>query len=162
MLHPFAHHCQHARNNSQHCCANNVGSCCVRLRMFTLDRGFIKRFGYKTHSVKLGGFSNGTTGMATRTTSKTEALKKWNKFSMCSTVSGPGGDSHMKGSRMLVGNFELNPFRGPIWPWPNLVLTPKSDHFKLWLHQSSKQNELKIFNFLNISSRATLEETFTG
>ena len=31
VLHPFAHHCQHARNNSQHCCANNVGSCCVRL-----------------------------------------------------------------------------------------------------------------------------------
>ena len=31
LLHPFAHHCQHARNNSQHCRANNVGSCCVRL-----------------------------------------------------------------------------------------------------------------------------------
>ena len=31
LLHPFAHHCQHARTNSQHCCANNVGSCCVRL-----------------------------------------------------------------------------------------------------------------------------------
>ena len=31
LLHPFPHHCQHARNNSQHCCANNVGSCCVRL-----------------------------------------------------------------------------------------------------------------------------------
>ena len=31
-LHPFAHHCQHARNNSQHCWRNNVGSCCVRLR----------------------------------------------------------------------------------------------------------------------------------
>ena len=31
LLHPFAHHCQHARNNSQHCCANNVGSCCVRV-----------------------------------------------------------------------------------------------------------------------------------
>ena len=22
--------------------------------------------------------------------------------------------------------------------WPNLFLTPKSDHFKLWLHESSK------------------------
>ena len=30
-LHPFAHHCQHARNNSQHCWRNNVGSCCARL-----------------------------------------------------------------------------------------------------------------------------------
>ena len=31
LLHPFAHNCQHARNNSQHCWPNNVGSCCVRL-----------------------------------------------------------------------------------------------------------------------------------
>ena len=31
LLHPFVHHCQHARNNSQHCWRNNVGSCCVRL-----------------------------------------------------------------------------------------------------------------------------------
>ena len=31
LLHPFAHHCQHARNNSQHCCTNNVGRCCARL-----------------------------------------------------------------------------------------------------------------------------------
>ena len=31
LLHPFAHHCQHARNNSQHCWHNNVGSCCTRL-----------------------------------------------------------------------------------------------------------------------------------
>ena len=29
LLHPFAHHCQHARNNFQHCWRNNVGSCCV-------------------------------------------------------------------------------------------------------------------------------------
>ena len=27
----FADHCQHARNNSQHCWRNNVGSCCVCL-----------------------------------------------------------------------------------------------------------------------------------
>ena len=27
---PFAHHCQHGCNNSQHCWRNNVGSCCVR------------------------------------------------------------------------------------------------------------------------------------
>ena len=31
LLHPFAHHCQHARNNSQHCWRNNVVSCCARL-----------------------------------------------------------------------------------------------------------------------------------
>ena len=31
LLHLFVHHCQHARNNSQHCCRNNVGSCCVLL-----------------------------------------------------------------------------------------------------------------------------------
>ena len=31
LLHPFADHCQHARNNSQHCWRNSVGSCCARL-----------------------------------------------------------------------------------------------------------------------------------
>ena len=31
LLHPFAHHCQHAPNNSQHCWRNNVRNCCVRL-----------------------------------------------------------------------------------------------------------------------------------
>ena len=31
LLHPFAHHCQHAPNNSQQCWRNNAGSCCVRL-----------------------------------------------------------------------------------------------------------------------------------
>ena len=31
LLHPFVHHCQHARNNSQHCWRNIVGSCCIRL-----------------------------------------------------------------------------------------------------------------------------------
>ena len=31
----------------------------------------------------------------------------------------PGGTPHMKGVGMLVGNFELNPFRRPIWVWPN-------------------------------------------
>ena len=36
LLHPFAHHCQHARSNSQHCWRNNVGSCCVRLRAVTV------------------------------------------------------------------------------------------------------------------------------
>ena len=31
LLHPFALHCQHARNLSQHCWRNIVGSCCFRL-----------------------------------------------------------------------------------------------------------------------------------
>ena len=31
--HPFAHNCQHGRNNSHHCWPNNVGSCCVRLHV---------------------------------------------------------------------------------------------------------------------------------
>ena len=31
LLCPFAHHCQHGRNNSQHSWRNNFGSCCVRL-----------------------------------------------------------------------------------------------------------------------------------
>ena len=29
----FVHHCQHGRNNSQHCWANNVGSCCLCLHV---------------------------------------------------------------------------------------------------------------------------------
>ena len=32
-LRPFAHHCEHGNNNSQHCCPNNAGSCCVRLHV---------------------------------------------------------------------------------------------------------------------------------
>ena len=34
LLHPFAHYCQHGRNNSQHCWRNNVGSCWQLLRPF--------------------------------------------------------------------------------------------------------------------------------
>ena len=37
----------------------------------------------------------------------------------------PGGDCHMKGAGMLVGNFELNPLKRPTWAWANLVLTLK-------------------------------------
>ena len=32
LLHPFAHHCKHGRNNSQHCWPNNVRSLHVALR----------------------------------------------------------------------------------------------------------------------------------
>ena len=33
LLRLFGHHCQQARNNSQHCWPDNVGSCCVRLHV---------------------------------------------------------------------------------------------------------------------------------
>ena len=42
----------------------------------------------------------------------------------------PGRTPHMKGVGLLVGNFELNPSRRPIWAWPKLFLTPKRDHVK--------------------------------
>ena len=37
LLHPFAHHCQHQRSNSQHCWGNNVGRCCVWLSYVQTD-----------------------------------------------------------------------------------------------------------------------------
>ena len=39
----FAHYCQHARNNSQHCWRNNVGSCCVRLHAALDMNAFVSR-----------------------------------------------------------------------------------------------------------------------
>ena len=33
LLHPFTHHCQHGRNNSQLCQPNNLRSCCLRLHV---------------------------------------------------------------------------------------------------------------------------------
>ena len=57
----------------------------------------------------------------------------------------------MKGVGMLVGNFELNPLRRPIWAWPKLSLTPKRDHVKTQT----------IYIYLYFS-RATLNETFTA
>ena len=33
LFRPFAHHCQHERNNFRHCWPNNVGSCCIRLHV---------------------------------------------------------------------------------------------------------------------------------
>ena len=33
LFRPFAHHCQHERNNFRHCWPNIVGSCCVRLHV---------------------------------------------------------------------------------------------------------------------------------
>ena len=40
LLHPLAHHCQHGRNDSQHCWRNSVGSC-FRLHL-TLLQNFRK------------------------------------------------------------------------------------------------------------------------
>ena len=55
----------------------------------------------------------------------------------------------MKGVGMLIGNFELNSQRRPIYAWPKLFLTPKRDHVKT--------QTIDIF-----STRATLNETFTA
>ena len=44
----------------------------------------------------------------------------------------------MKGSWMLVGNFELNLLRKPTWAWASLLLTPKRDKFQhSWLNKRS-------------------------
>ena len=52
LFHPFAHHCQHTRNNSQHCWRNNVGSCCIRLHaalsLFSSISGLEKFFQFQT------------------------------------------------------------------------------------------------------------------
>ena len=32
---------------------------------------------------------------------------------------------------MLVGNFEFNSSKRPIWAWPDLMQTPKRDQFKI-------------------------------
>ena len=39
----------------------------------------------------------------------------------------PGGTPHIKGVGMLIGKFELNPYKRPIWAWLKLFLTPKKD-----------------------------------
>ena len=58
---------------------------------------------------------------------------------------------HQKGVGMLVGNFELNPQRRPIWAWPKLFLTSKSLMLK---HRQ--------YIYFYIFSRVTLNETFTA
>ena len=58
---------------------------------------------------------------------------------------------------MLVGNFELNLQRRPIWAWLKLFLTPKRDHVKT--------QTIYIFRLLicfYIFSRATLNKNFTA
>ena len=50
----------------------------------------------------------------------------------------PGGDCHMKGSGVLVGNFELNLLGRPTWAWAILLLIPKRDKFQhSWLNKRS-------------------------
>ena len=44
LLHPFAHHCQHERNNSRHCWPSKVGTCCVSLHEALIAR---PRTGYE-------------------------------------------------------------------------------------------------------------------
>ena len=52
LFHPFAHHCQHTRNNSRHCWRNNVGSSCIRLHaalsLFSSISGLEKFFQFQT------------------------------------------------------------------------------------------------------------------
>ena len=40
---------------------------------------------------------------------------------------GGGGDSHMKQTGMLVGNFEFSPQKETIWAWLKVFVTPKGD-----------------------------------
>ena len=41
-------------------------------------------------------------------------------------------------------------------------LTPETDHFRLWLHESSKLKRFENISLFYISSRVTLKETFTA
>ena len=68
----------------------------------------------------------------------------------------PGGDSPMKGTRMLVENFELIPKRDQFRRGLSLCSSLKETS----LYESSKYNESKFFLFF-ISSRATLNDTLT-
>ena len=51
LLHLFAHRCQHARNKSQHCWRNNVGSCCVRSHATLESKGLY--FNAYVHTITL-------------------------------------------------------------------------------------------------------------
>ena len=80
-------------------------------------------------------------------------FSKKNSESFHRVITPGGGYSHMKGAGMLIGNFELNLLRRPIWAWPkpSFFLTPKGDHFQT-------QTNKKYSDF----SRVTLNETFTA
>ena len=57
----------------------------------------------------------------------------------------------MEGTGMLVGNFEFNPKKRPIWVWPNVMQTPKRVNI-------TNQNSFFFVSY----SRATLNETLTA
>ena len=57
----------------------------------------------------------------------------------------------MEGTGMLIGNFEFNPYKRPMWVWPNVMQTPKRVNIT---------NQISFF--FVISSRATLNETLTA
>ena len=55
------------------------------------------------------------------------------------------GEFHMKGSGMLVENFELNLLRRPTWAWACLLLTPKRDKSQYsWLNKDRCHFVLKL------------------
>ena len=56
---------------------------------------------------------------------------------------GGGGNSHIEQTGMLVGNFEFNPKRRPIWVWLKEILTPKRDRLKT--HKYDMQWVLMIY-----------------
>ena len=60
----------------------------------------------------------------------------------------PGGDSAYERGGDARRKFWIKPLRKTNLGVAQPFLTPKSDHFKLWLDESSKYNELKIYNFL--------------
>ena len=61
----------------------------------------------------------------------------------------PRGDSHIKKTGMLAGNFEFNPKRRPICAWLKLFVSPQR-------YQKYEKYNL----FFSISSCATLNESF--
>ena len=52
----------------------------------------------------------------------------------------------MKGVGMIVGNFELDPYRRPISAWPKLFLTPKRDHVFI-LHSCKTMDKDVVFKY---------------
>ena len=66
----------------------------------------------------------------------------------------------MKGAGILIGNFELNPSRRPIWVWPKLLLTPKRDHVIVELQRAKCASEAPwVRKIGNPSSRENLVMT---
>ena len=84
--------------------------------------------------------------MATRAASPDRVFAIFCDVSRCHAICIflTGGDSHMKGPGMLIGNFELNLLRKPTWAWASLLLTPQIDKFQHnWLNKRSMSFCLK-------------------